>query len=189
MASSGPNSGGTFESDSTIGTIAISNPSNASASDNSYATAILLLTEVTRYLKVTNFGFAIPIHSKIDGVLVEAERSSTILNSVTDNAIRLVLPSGSLGSTNKSAGATWSNSDAYASFGGATDLWSETLTPIDINDKNFGVVISGAATLLAGTAQIDHVRITISYTQLAMPHNMIRVGRVGNGMSKSDKFS
>ena len=37
-----------------------------------------------------------------------------------------------------------------------------------------------------GTAQIDHVRITINYTQLSMPHNMVRVGRVGQGMSRND---
>lgn len=186
MATTSATNGGTFASDSTVGTIAITNPSNATSSDNSYATAILLLNEITQYLKATNFGFTIPIHSTIDGILVEVERNATVLNSVTDSAVRLVLPSGALGSTNRSAGATWPNSDAYASFGSATDLWGETLTPIDINDKNFGVVISGAATLFAGTAQIDHVRITITYTQLAMPHNIIRVIKVGQGQSRSE---
>lgn len=187
MSATAATSGGTFASDSTVGTIAITNPSNASASDNSYATAILLLNEITQYLKVTNFGFTIPIHSTIDGILVEIERNSTILNSVTDSTIKLVLPSGLFGSTNKSAGATWPNADAYASFGGSSDLWGETLTPIDVNDKNFGIAISGAATLLAGTAQIDHVRVTISYTQLAMPHNMHRVARVGSNMSRNEE--
>lgn len=186
MAATAATNGGTFASDGTVGTIAIANASNATSSDNSYATAVLLLNEITNYLKVTNFGFTIPIHSKIDGITLEIERNSTILNSVTDSTIRLVLPSGAFGSTNKSAGATWPNADAYATFGSSTDLWSETLRPIDVNDKNFGVAISGAATLFAGTAQIDHVRITINYTQLAMPHNITRVVRVGNNMSRSE---
>lgn len=186
MAQTLATNGGTFASDSTIGTIAIANPSNVGSSDNSYATAVLLLNEVSNYLKATNFGFTVPIHSAIDGITVEIERNSTVLNSVTDSSIRLVLPSGSISSTNKSAGATWPNADAYATFGSSTDTWSETLRPIDVNDKNFGVVISGTATLLGGTAQIDHVRITINYTQLAMPHNISRVARVGNGMSRSE---
>lgn len=189
MASTSATNGGTFVSDSTVGTIAITNPSNADISDNIYATAILLLNEITQYLKITNFGFTIPIHSTIDGILVEIERNSTVLNSVTDSNIRLVLPSGAISSTNKSAGATWPNTDAYASFGSSSDTWSETLRPIDVNDKNFGVVISGAATLLAGTAQIDHVRMTITYTQLAMPHNMKKVARVGTGMSRAEEAS
>jgi len=189
MAATAATNGATFANDTAVGTIAITNPSNAQLSDNVYATAILLLAEVTQYLKVTNFGFTIPIHSMIDGILVEVERNSTILNSITDNAVRLVLPSGSFGSTNKSAGATWPTADAYSSFGSASDKWGETLTPIDINDKNFGVVLSAAATLLAGTAQIDHIRITITYTPLSMPHNMIRVGRVGSGMSRSERAS
>ncbi len=189
MATIGPNSGGTFVSDNTVGTIAITNPSSATSSDNSYASAILLLNEVTNYLKVTNFNLNVPIHSTIDGVVVEIERNSTILNSITDNAIRLVLPPGSLGSTNQSAGATWANADAYATFGSSTSVWGETLTPIDVNDKNFGVVISGAATLLAGTAQIDHVRMTVYYTQHPMPHNMIKVIKVGGGMSRNELAS
>lgn len=189
MATSGPNNGSTFSSDSTVGTIAIANPSNASSSNNSYATAVLLLNQVTNYLKVTNFGFSIPIHSTIDGILVEIERNSTVLNSITDNIVKLVLPSGIIDTTNKSSGAIWPNSDAYASFGSSSDNWGANLTPIDINDVNFGVVISGAATLLAGTAQIDHVRITISYTQLSMPHNMLKVARVGNNMSRSENIS
>ena len=49
--------------------------------------------------------------------------------------------------------------------------------------------MSGTATLGAATAQIDHVRVTINYTQLAMPHNMIRVVRVGNSMSRNDLAS
>lgn len=186
MASIGPNNGGTFVSDSTIGTIAIANPSNVSSSNDTYASSVLLLNEVTNYLKVTNFNMNIPIHSKIDGIIVEIERNATVLNSVTDNVIRLVLSSGSLGSSNKSAGATWPNSDAYATFGSSTDVWSETLKPINVNDINFGVVISGAATLFAGTAQIDHVRMTVHYTQLSMLHNMGRVIAVGNGQSRND---
>ena len=189
MASIGPKNGGTFASDNTVGTIAITNPSNATSSDDSRATAILLLNEVTNYLKVTNFSLNIPIHSKIDGIMVEVERNSTVVNSITDSTIRLVLPSGSFGATNKSAGATWPNADAYATFGSSSDLWSETLTPIDVNDRNFGVAISCTATLLAGTAQIDHVRITVTYTPHPMPHNFIRAVQVGGGTSRNEQAS
>lgn len=174
MASVGPKSPGTLANDTSVGTIAISNPSNAAASDDSYATAALLSNEQTNYLKATNFGLAIPIHSTIDGILVEVERKSSVGSAITDTSVKLVLPSGAFGATNKSAGAAWPTSDAYASFGSSSDLWGETLRPIDVNDVNFGVVISGKATGGAATGSIDHVRITVSYTQLSMPFNFVR---------------
>ena len=54
-------------------------------------------------------------------------------------------------------------SDTYISYGSSTDLWGETWANTDINDIDFGVVLSlnmGART----TAFIDHIRITVSYT-------------------------
>jgi len=179
----GPNSGGTFVSDSSIGSIAISNPANAIMSDNSYATSVLLLGQITNYLKATNFNFSIPNDATIDGVLVEIERSTTVLTSISDNSIKLV-KSNIISGNDLSSGAIWPTSDAYTSFGSSTNTWGISLTPNDINDSGFGVVISASASI-AAIAQIDHIRITIYYTgsNQAPMGNFIKVG---DGLSKSD---
>jgi len=184
MSAIGPNNAATFASSALVGVVAITNPTNAQLSDNSYATAVLVGGQQTQYLKATNFALAVPVHSTIDGITVEIERNTSLLASVSDTTVKLYLPDNSLSATNQSAGAAWSTSDAYATFGGASDTWGQTLTPMQVNDLNFGVVISATAAL-AATASIDHVRMTVNYTPLSIPGGMMLGGRLaaGNGVS------
>jgi hypothetical protein len=59
-----------------------------------------------------------------------------------DSEIKIVKSNGSIGSVNKSTGAWWPLTDSYVSYGSSSNLWGETWTPTDINDVDFGVVIS-----------------------------------------------
>jgi hypothetical protein len=59
-ASSGPNSGSTFANDATVGTQSWSHVDRVASSNDSYADANLDDYEISEYLKVTGFGFAIP---------------------------------------------------------------------------------------------------------------------------------
>ena len=187
MGSFGPNNGATFASDGTVGTIAVTNASNAGASDNSYATLVLLLGESGQYLKATGFSFAIPLDATIAGILVEIERSTTVLNSVTDLSVKLV-KAGAIVGSEKAAAGQWPTSDAYASYGdAASDLWGTTWTPAEINASTFGVVVSPTAAL-AATAQIDHVRVTIGYTGSNRPGALTSRLIVGSGMSTAESL-
>lgn len=163
MSTTGPKSAGTLADDATVGAIAWTNPTNASVNDASYATSVLLITQLTHYLKATNFGFNIPGDATITGILVEVENLSTISLGTNDNSVKIVKSDGTFGSTEKASATTWPTSEAYASYGSATDLWGQTWTPTDINSANFGVGISANA-VAAGTAEIDHIRITVSWT-------------------------
>lgn len=162
MATSGPNSPGTLADDSGVGTIAWSNPSNAASSNNSYATAALAISEVSHYLKATNFGFSIPGGSTINGITVEIEQSQTGA-LIKDHRVRIV-KGGSIGSTDKAAAGNWTVMDGYITYGGAADLWGETWTDSDINATTFGVAIAAINNGAMATAQVDHIRITITYT-------------------------
>ena len=164
----GPNSPGTVVDDSSIGSIAWINPSNAVSSNNVYTTAESPgggLTN-THYLKATNFGFSIPTGSTINGILVDFERKREAFFAAVDSAVRIVKSNGSIGTTNKSAGASWLTSEGYVSFGGTSDLWGETWTYSDINNSNFGVVISPQINMSpdGNPAYVDHIRITVYYT-------------------------
>ena len=185
MGTLGPNSGSTFADDATVGSIAITNPSNASLSDNSYATAVLALTQVSHYLKATDFRFTVPLDATVNGITVEIERSTTVVASLVDNSVKIV-KGGTIGGTEKAAGGNWPNADAYASYGSASDLWGQAWTPVDINASNFGVAISAIASLLAGTGQIDHVRITVDYVGSNRSGSDIRRLKVGDGQSRND---
>lgn len=156
------NSGGTFASDNTLGVVAMSNPTNAQISDNSYVTAVLLITQISNYLKVTNFGFTIPADATITGITASVERSSTVLNGTHDNSVRLV-KGGVISGNDKASATLWPTSDATATYGSSTDLWGLTLTPSDVNASTFGMVIDAVADL-ASTLQIDYVSLTVDYT-------------------------
>lgn len=187
MGTLGPNAGGTFASDSTVGAIAITNPSNAGASDNSYATSVLLLGQITNYLKVTNFNFSIPLDATITGVTVSIEKSTTLSTSITDSSVKLVKV-GTISGNDKASASQWGTSDAVSTYGSNADLWGLTLTPSDINNSGFGVCISAVAGLGA-TAQIDFVSITIDYLGSNRSGNILAHVSVGGGMSRNDLSS
>lgn len=165
--SSGPNSATTVSDDATVGSIAWINPGNATASDNAYATATAPTSTLTstHYLKATNFGFNIPAGSTITGITVQFERRKESFFQCVDDQIRIVKSDGSIGTTNRSAGASWSGSDTYDSFGGIADLWGEAWTSSDINDSDFGVAISPQIRMNpdGNPASVDHIQITVSY--------------------------
>lgn len=165
MASEGPNNGSSAANDNSIGTVAWANTGNVFASDDARAnTGNIVSGSISNYLVVTGFGFAIPSGATIDGIVVEAERSSAAA-SCEDEAVRIV-KGGAIGATDKSSGVNYPSTEAYQTYGGATDKWGETWTDSDINASTFGVAF--AAQNNTGTnrqARIDHVRITVYYTE------------------------
>ncbi|MCR4339413.1 MAG: glycine-rich protein [Gemmatimonadaceae bacterium] len=85
----------------------------------------------------------------------------TYSGDVVDNVVRLVR-GGTVVGDDKAAATQWPSVDTYKTYGGATDMWGTTLTPAQVNAADFGVVLS--ATVTTGTAEVDHVRMTIHYT-------------------------
>lgn len=162
------NSPGTVVDDATVGTVAWSNPNNAKVSDNVYATAIYNnAVDDAHYLKATNFGFSIPAGATINGILVEVQKKlGNAAESAVDQFVKIV-KGGAVGATNKADTTTeWSTTEAYKSYGGSSDLWGTTWTPTDINASNFGFVITPQGGAGASVdAQVDHIRITVYYTE------------------------
>jgi hypothetical protein len=163
VSSAGPNFPSTGANDTTVGSVAWSNPGSISAQDGSSASAALnsFGGSPSNYLKGTGFGFSIPTGATINGILLEVYRTGN--SFITDSSVKLV-KGGVIGGTDRSAGATWS-ATGWASFGGSTDLWGQTWTPADINAASFGAVLSAATTALNATASVDAFRITVYYTQ------------------------
>jgi len=151
-----------FTSNSTVGAVAWTNPSNAQLQDNTYATSTLLITQQSNYLRAKNFTWGVPATATIRGIKVELERSADTLSAISDTSVRLMLHNGTIGSDRSNA-TTWTTSDQLVTYGNATDLWGLPLTPTLLNNSDFGFVISvtGGA---AGTAQVDSINMTVYYT-------------------------
>jgi len=171
--SAGPSSPGTAVNlFATGGTITWSTPTYVQTSNNLDASAYSSsgTNPTTYYLKATNFGFTIPSDATIDGIKVEIEKQCSQQDATrhtSDSEVKIVNEYGTVGTTNRPAGGYWPSTDLYISHGiGTTDLWGETWTPSNINDVDFGMVISAALINFGGsvTAYIDHIRITVYYT-------------------------
>ncbi len=137
-ASDGPRSGTVFKNDDSAGNNAWENVSYARASDDTYANTTLAW-DWSYYLNATGFNFNIPEDATILGIKVEIEMRR-IGTGIRDENVYIV-KGGSYGATDKSQDAILDATDTYRTYGGATDLWSETWTPSDINDEDFGVAI------------------------------------------------
>ncbi len=168
--SSGPNSPGTGANDAAVGTKSWSATDAIFTSNDAKAqTQTLLNGHISNYLFASNFGFAIPDGATIEGILVEIERVR-VNNTATvkDHRVRIV-KGGTIGSTDKADTATnWPTADAYASYGGASDLWGETWSASNINASDFGVALAVICTDPNEdentVARVDHMRITVTYS-------------------------
>lgn len=175
MASEGPNNPGTMADDAAVGNAAWNNVNNAKTSDGNYANSDTMGPgSITHYLKATNFGFAIPVGATIDGIVVEVERFSSVA-SVQDYDIKIVKSDGSIGAEDKATAVNWATADpdTYVTYGANNDLWSEAWASADINHANFGVVVSCyRISGLGVVANVDHIRMTVYYTEAPAGTNM-----------------
>jgi hypothetical protein len=154
-----------YSSDS-AGTVAWTNPQNATTSNNIYATAALSSNDVSYWLRLQNWGFNLPRGVTLTGILVEVEQSASVANVVT-SSVRLLMSPQSVTAAKGGSTSTWGTTDAYASYGGSTDLWGASSTSVSadqINSNFFGIDISvrntGGSSV---TAKVDHARITVYY--------------------------
>ena len=170
MSSSGPNSPGTGSTAARAGNAGLwTNPSNVTASDNSYVTGSGLSgsgPSYTNYLTATNFGFA--VSGTIDGIVVEIERKAIggIPYHLKDSILSLI-KGGTISGDNKASGTDWDATETYYSYGSSSDLWGLTLADTDVNASNFGVALSigaGATGKDSAAGVVDHIRMTVYYT-------------------------
>lgn len=119
---------------------------------------------VSNYVTATNFGFSVPSGATINGIKAEIERKQNG-GTLVDNAVRII-KGGAIGTSEHASTTAWSGTEAYYSYGGASDLWGDTWTYSDINSSNFGVALSVKCTSDCGSASgdVDHIKITVYYT-------------------------
>ncbi|MEQ9187196.1 MAG: T9SS type A sorting domain-containing protein [Cryomorphaceae bacterium] len=127
------------------------------------------------FLVVSDFNFSVPLGVKIDGIMVDVERSDG--NGLSkDNIVRMVGASGNILTTDRAKTAAWTATDTYTSYGSSSDKWGRTWVPYEINDPDFGFAISvqrsggGAQVTLS---KIDHIRMTVWYSAFVLPIELL----------------
>ncbi|MCX6712378.1 MAG: YDG domain-containing protein, partial [Candidatus Vogelbacteria bacterium] len=125
-------------------------------------------SEISNYLKASNFGFSIPTGAVINGIQVSIERRRVTGAGIIiqDNVIEIV-SGASTSSDNKASINAWPTSDGVASYGSASDTWGNSWTPAQINDPTFGVLIAVQRTDVTGgnhSAYVDYISVTVTYT-------------------------
>jgi|GEM_PF-5900655 len=166
--SQGPNNGSSFAGNVSApsGSVDWVNANRVATSDNNYATVnITNSNDISNYLRVTGFNFNIPIGATINGIQANIEKSDTGIGSshITDHVVSLVKNNVVTGN-NKSSLSNWTGTDATSTYGGISDLWGSTWTPADINNANFGLVLSVGRTSGGDKqARVDHISLTVYY--------------------------
>lgn len=143
------------------------NPENARNSDDIRTSASFTTTGYSQRLNCYRFRFLesdIPPGSTIEGVEVQIEKSANVPNQIRDSLVRLTDQTGDVGD-NKASPTLWSTTEAYVTYGGATDDWNANLTDSDVRRAAFGVRVIVFNTVPgACSALIDHVRIRIYWS-------------------------
>ena len=170
-SSVGPNHCSIEANNTSIGSLAWLSTTNACVSDKTTDNWENFPTTdtVSNYLEVTGFGFSVPTSATITGIVVEIERYADGVNTMKDNAVRIV-KGGTIGTTDLSSSnylpqGNNSTFAPYESYGSSSTLWGETWTYSDINSSNFGVAYSvKQVTGSDNIASVDDFRVTIYYT-------------------------
>lgn len=128
-------------------------------------------TEDSNYLKITNFGFAIPTGAEILGIKVGFNRyvdQGAGSFNVYDSRVRIIKGGTIQSDEDKAKEDAWilgyDNKD-WEDYGGEEDLWTQTWTPADINNSGFGVAISAYVSGVGPVGLIDNCRITVYYRE------------------------
>ncbi|HPW44690.1 MAG TPA: hypothetical protein PLX67_03195, partial [bacterium] len=139
------------------------NPTNITASDNSYASKTIDYYGSSGALKATNFGFEIPTGATISGIVLGVE-GKLDGGSFIWTEVKL-LKNGSAVGDNKTSMGMFTGIDKIFSTGGDSDLWGTTWTAEDINNTNFGATITlEDEDDTTGTVYVDHITIKVYYS-------------------------
>jgi hypothetical protein len=181
MASVGPNTAGTAASVRGSGDFEWYPTEYSTANDDTYVEGNNFGSGIrySEYLKLTNFGFAVPAGATINGVVVHIHRKfyAPAGGGCYDNTVSLV-KGGSITGDNKSKVDMWSNStEQDITYGAVDNTWGTSLTVDDVNASTFGLALQVyliSAVVRGISAQVDYVTMTVYYTAGAAPASQTR---------------
>jgi hypothetical protein len=95
-----------------------------------------------------------------------------------DNEVRIMKTGTPVGTNLGLTSTAWPTTEAYVTYGGATQLWGLTWTVAEINATTFGAAMS--ARRQNGNLEVDHMRITVWSTS-TLPIELLEFTAVPDG--------
>lgn len=144
------------------GSVAWSDPQNASAADGTESTvALTAVSSTSQLLNATNFSFSIPLDKNISGLKVQITRDSTVLSDATDKLIRF-MDAYALVGDNVNTSMIWSTTSRNDSYGNRTGVYSYNWNSTVSNGAGFGIVVSGKVGAI-DILGVDSIRVAAFY--------------------------
>ena len=123
--------------------------------------------DISNIIELTNYGFAIPDGSTIDGIILRTRVDVDSSDDADDQLIQLIKGGTRQGDDKKSL-VDWPTTPAYRTYGGTTDKWGLTWTAADINASDFGGALQYRCQeqqdCIAGNIKLDVLALDIYYT-------------------------
>lgn len=168
-----------------VGTVAWSNPGNATASDTTYATQGSVKGNIiTNYLKCTGFNFAaIPAGAAISGITVYVTRKTS--GGTIRDAYVYLIKAGTISTAFNAATTTnYTSSDVAEMHGGMTSLWGTSWTDTDLKLSTFGVAFSAKNTSTTSTTNrtvsVDFIQVRVDYAATGTDHVSVSAANAGS---------
>jgi hypothetical protein len=160
----GPRCGKTFVSEMGAG-YNWAEPGNARCDDDESRayTAPLTKDQFSQALKITNFGFKLPLEAKIEGIEVVMIRKADVGASIQDKRVVLLRGNQAVG-TSLHTQDTWDAEWTAAYYGEAHENWDATWKAADINAPGFGISMEVQCIGGISRPQIDEVLVTVHYS-------------------------
>ena len=147
------------------GSIAWTNPGNATTSNDVYATVNLTPGQIPKHLVGTTFGFALPVDATIIGATCTFEANTTDFTQETISGY--IYKGGNIAGSAQTNTIISGGTDQNVAIGSLSTLsgFNVTLTPAEVNSVGFGCAV-GFATNNAGntTFSADSIRMQIAYS-------------------------
>ena len=138
-----------------------SNPTNAYASNDSYASSESGSSRDEQ--DYYNFSPTIPAGSSILGIIVSIEGLPNVAKQ-PNFRVKLSWNAGSSWTATKDTGAY--SSEGYKEVGGSTELWGRTWTIAELGNTNFRIHVENVGdSAVAAYPCCDHIRIKIFHTE------------------------
>ena len=140
---------------------------NSGGSFSTAASTYMDPASTSDILRVSDFGFAIPVGSTITGFTATIVRSPSGGGSgnTYDDRIQFVIGSTTQG-TPKADATVWADVWVEATLGGSADMWGTTLSVAQVNAESFGIDIRIKTTDAVNSinAFIEYVSVQVHYT-------------------------
>lgn len=185
MASTGFTICGTGANVTGVGTEAWASPGNITADDGSNASgAAAAKDEQMNYLVGSNFGFAIPAGSTIDGIearlqALDLDVSGTDVEAAGITHVIIYKDNSTPGNDLETGETPVTLSPANYDYGSSSELWGLSWTPAEINSSNFQLRISmnaGTTGFTAGDPAVDFLAVNVHFTPPAGRSQIQMVG-------------